>query len=235
MMQKINREEFWAIFTGVLVILIAVAWLSFGQAADQTFTCWALCQPGDHVNLRMEPKKDSKSVGFLECGDSFETDGERTMQVNRMRDTLDCYTFTLVFQGELTLLHGNHRLTLHRGDMYIYMYGKRQYGWVEYRYNMYYAYKTSRYGVPKGSLAVDVYRKHKGKIYYFGIDGKMLTHDTKYIKLDKKRFNVRYIYTPGDPTRRYSVNDSHFQKYINKKWVNVGKRCFPHWMIDNQM
>ena len=50
----------------------------------------------------------------------FETDGERTMQVNRMRDTLDCYTFTLVFQGELTLLHGNHRLTLHRGDMYIY-------------------------------------------------------------------------------------------------------------------
>ena len=121
------------------------------------------------------------------------------------------------------------------GNMYIYMYGKRQYGWVEYRYNMYYAYKTSRYGVPKGSLAVDVYRKHKGKIYYFGIDGKMLTHDTKYIKLDKKRFNVRYIYTPGDPTRRYSVNDSHFQKYINKKWVNIGKRCFPHWMIDNQM
>lgn len=50
----------------------------------------------------------------------FETDGELTMQVNRMRDTLDCYTFTLVFQGELTLLHGNHRLTLHRGDMYIY-------------------------------------------------------------------------------------------------------------------
>ena len=50
----------------------------------------------------------------------FETDGERTMQVNRMRDTLDCYTFTLVFQGDLTLLHGNHRLTLHCGDMYIY-------------------------------------------------------------------------------------------------------------------
>ena len=75
-MKNINREEFWAIFTGVLVILIAVAWLSFGQAADQTFTCWALCQPGDHVNLRMEPKKDSKSVGFLECGDSFETDGK---------------------------------------------------------------------------------------------------------------------------------------------------------------
>jgi hypothetical protein len=75
-MKNINREEFWAIFTGALVILIAVAWLSFGQAADQTFTCWTLCQPGDHVNLRMEPKKDSKSVGFLECGDSFETDGE---------------------------------------------------------------------------------------------------------------------------------------------------------------
>ena len=92
-MKNINREEFWAIFTGVLVILIAVAWLSFGQAADQTFTCWTLCQPGDHVNLRMEPKKDSKSVGFLECGDSFETDGENRNGWFRVLNRGECECF----------------------------------------------------------------------------------------------------------------------------------------------
>ena len=60
-----------------LVILIAVAWFSFGQATNGAFTCWALCQPGDHVNLRMEPRKGngSRIVGWMECGDSFQTDG----------------------------------------------------------------------------------------------------------------------------------------------------------------
>ena len=89
-MKNINREEFWAIFTAALVILIAVAWLSFGQATDGAFTCWALCQPGDHVNLRMEPKKDSKSVGWLECGDSFETDGTSENGWFRVLDRGEC-------------------------------------------------------------------------------------------------------------------------------------------------
>ena len=120
------------------------------------------------------------------------------------------------------------------GDMYIYKYGKKQYGWVEYRRNMYYAYETSRYGVPKGSLATSVYREHNGRIYFFCIDGKMLTHDTNYIKLEKGKFSVRYIYTPGDPTMRYSVKCRRYQRYIKGKWTNVGKNCYPHWMIDKQ-
>ena len=62
MMKKINREEFWAIFTGVLVILIAVAWLSFGQAV-------------------------------LECGDSFETDGENRNGWFRVMNRGECECF----------------------------------------------------------------------------------------------------------------------------------------------
>lgn len=71
---KITRKEMYAIIAGFVVVLIALVWFGFGMAAEQTLTCWVMCQPGDHVNLRMEPKKDSKCVGWLECGDSFETD-----------------------------------------------------------------------------------------------------------------------------------------------------------------
>lgn len=48
------------------------------------------------------------------------TDRSTTFLTNRMNDTLDCYTFTLVLQGELTLLHASQRLTLRCGDMYTY-------------------------------------------------------------------------------------------------------------------
>ena len=71
---KITRKEWYAIIAGFVAVLIALVWFGFGMAAEQTLTCWVMCQPGDHVNLRMEPTKDSKCVGWLECGDSFETD-----------------------------------------------------------------------------------------------------------------------------------------------------------------
>lgn len=71
---KVTRKELYAIIAGFVAVLIALVWFGFGMAAEQTLTCWVMCQPGDHVNLRMEPTKDSKCVGWLECGDSFETD-----------------------------------------------------------------------------------------------------------------------------------------------------------------
>ena len=73
---KVTRKELYAIIAGFVAVIIALVWFGFGMAAEKTFVCWTLCQPGGQVNLRMEPTKESKSVGWLECGDSFETDGE---------------------------------------------------------------------------------------------------------------------------------------------------------------
>ena len=75
MNMHITRKEYYAILTAALAVMIAIAWVGFGSAAKQTYTYWAMCQPGDRVNLRMEPDKRSTAVGWLECGDSFETDG----------------------------------------------------------------------------------------------------------------------------------------------------------------
>ena len=72
---KISRKTFCIIFAIILAVLMTLMWFSFGKAGETTITCWAMCQPGDRVNLRMEPTKESRAVGFLECGDSFQTDG----------------------------------------------------------------------------------------------------------------------------------------------------------------
>ena len=75
----------------ILAALIVAAVIIFAcRAEDVTTNCWALCKPGDHVNLRIDPKKDSKSVGWLECGDSFQTDGESINGWLRVLDAGEC-------------------------------------------------------------------------------------------------------------------------------------------------
>lgn len=44
--------------------------------ADELHEAWVICQPGDYVNVRSKPKRKSESYGYLECGDSFLTDGK---------------------------------------------------------------------------------------------------------------------------------------------------------------
>ena len=51
------------------------------------------------------------------------TDAELTMATNRMPDTLEAYTITLVINGELTLTNNNKVLTLHPNDIFIYLPG----------------------------------------------------------------------------------------------------------------
>ena len=72
---KVSKKELAAMVIAIVVLVIVIAWIGLSRAAGQVITCWAMCQPGDRVNLRMEPTKESKAVGFLECGDSFQTDG----------------------------------------------------------------------------------------------------------------------------------------------------------------
>ncbi len=46
--------------------------------------------------------------------------GARTMTTNDMTESLNCYTFTLITQGELTLLNGNTKLSFSKNDIYTY-------------------------------------------------------------------------------------------------------------------
>ena len=74
----------------ILVVLAATVALAIAGKAEETVTRWALCKPGDRVNLRLEPSKSSKSVGWLECGDSFQTDGKKKKGWLRVLDAGEC-------------------------------------------------------------------------------------------------------------------------------------------------
>lgn len=49
-----------------------------------------------------------------------ETDKDITFRVNRLQDTLACYSFTLVTEGWLIILYNGQELTLHKHDIYTY-------------------------------------------------------------------------------------------------------------------
>ena len=89
-----NRKKLHPISIALRVILIATIIFALvtlaARAEEQTTTCWALCKPGGRVNLRIDPRKDSKNVGWLECGDSFQTNGESKNGWIRVLDAGDC-------------------------------------------------------------------------------------------------------------------------------------------------
>ncbi|MBR6431734.1 MAG: AraC family transcriptional regulator [Muribaculaceae bacterium] len=46
--------------------------------------------------------------------------GARTLTTNDMTESLNCYTFTFITQGEMTLLNGNTKLSFAKNDIYTY-------------------------------------------------------------------------------------------------------------------
>ena len=44
----------------------------------------------------------------------------RTMTTNEMTESLNCYTFTLIIQGEMTLMNGDNQLSFSKNDIYTY-------------------------------------------------------------------------------------------------------------------
>ena len=46
------------------------------SAEDSFVTCWVMCKPGSRVNVRRTP--GGAEIGYLECGDWFETDAVET-------------------------------------------------------------------------------------------------------------------------------------------------------------
>ena len=73
----------------ILIVLIIAAAIIFAARAEEQ-TCWVLCQPGNRVNLRIGPGKGYSSVGWLEIGDDFTTDGEKRNGWIRVLDRGEC-------------------------------------------------------------------------------------------------------------------------------------------------
>ena len=74
----------------VLIILVIAAVIMFATGKAEEQTRWVLCQPGNRVNLRIGPGKGYSSVGFLEIGDDFTTDGEKRNGWIRVLDRGEC-------------------------------------------------------------------------------------------------------------------------------------------------
>ena len=72
-----ERKRFFIILV-LMIVATALIWLLIDQgiSEDPLATCWVMCKPGSRVTVRMEPNKRSMETGYLECGDSFQTDGE---------------------------------------------------------------------------------------------------------------------------------------------------------------
>lgn len=73
----------------VLIVLVIASVVIFAARAEEQ-TRWVLCQPGNRVNLRIGPGKGYSSVGWLEIGDSFTTDGEKRNGWIRVLDRGEC-------------------------------------------------------------------------------------------------------------------------------------------------
>ena len=62
-----------------IVTLTAAILVTIRGAAEGLATVYAMCDPREgrnKVHVRAKPTKDSAELGYLECGDSFLTDGE---------------------------------------------------------------------------------------------------------------------------------------------------------------
>ena len=83
----------------------------------------------------------------------------------------------------------------------------------------YYGHKTSSALYEAGDLTRASFRIINGKYYYFLYDGRMLTHSTHYIKVNKDH-SVRYIYTPGtQQKKRFNVKLRRGQYKKHGRWI----------------
>jgi hypothetical protein len=72
------RARWLLIFLLLAVVCAGIGYMigTAAQAEDQTVMCWVMCKPGNFVNVRKNPNKNSEIVGYLDCGDDFKTDAE---------------------------------------------------------------------------------------------------------------------------------------------------------------
>ena len=74
------RSKKTIIFALIAAVVLAVTCVVHAgnlaaRAEEQLITCWVMCKPGDYVNVREWASTSAQAVGYLESGDSFQTDG----------------------------------------------------------------------------------------------------------------------------------------------------------------
>ena len=85
-----NKKNEWLVIAVLIVVIAGLFVFVLSARAAEEIDCWAFCKPKDRVNLRIKPSKESKSVGWLECGDQFLTDGTKKDGWIKVLDRGEC-------------------------------------------------------------------------------------------------------------------------------------------------
>lgn len=72
------KEVCRRILVAALVVIVLVGLFATGlvRAEQEEETVWVLCQPESYVNIRENPRKTARKIGYAWCGDDFRTDGK---------------------------------------------------------------------------------------------------------------------------------------------------------------
>lgn len=75
---SIFDKEKIVVFVLILVIALLTGAIigSYCRSEEKLATVWVMCKPGSYVTIRSEPGKRGFERGYLDSGDSFQTDGE---------------------------------------------------------------------------------------------------------------------------------------------------------------
>lgn len=116
------------------------------------------------------------------------------------------------------------------GDIYI-----TQTGWTAVNGAIYYVHATKSQMYDRHEACRNTFRWRGDKLYYFGNDGRMITRNTRYIKLNSDN-SVKYIYTAGTGRReRYSPARKRYQEKRRGKWHDTGNQTNIWWRCDWQL
>lgn len=116
------------------------------------------------------------------------------------------------------------------GDIYI-----TQTGWTAVNGAIYYVHATKSQMYDRHEACRNTFRWRGDKLYYFGKDGRMITRNTRYIKLNNDN-SVKYIYTAGTGRReRYNPARKRYQEKRRGKWHDTGNQTNIWWRCDWQL
>lgn len=116
------------------------------------------------------------------------------------------------------------------GDIYI-----TQTGWTAVNGAVYYVHATKSQMYDRHEACRNTFRWRGDKLYYFGNDGRMITRNTRYIKLNSDN-SVKYIYTAGTGRReRYNPARKRYQEKRRGKWHDTGNQTNIWWRCDWQL
>ena len=118
------RKQKIAFYVFLLIMAGLIGWMigSTGRADDGTFTLWAVCQPGSHIDVHRAPAKGSKIEGWLDPCDSFTTDGVTKNGFYRVLDvgegTEGWVYCGYVVAEEPKKLNGERYVSVSKGKLY---------------------------------------------------------------------------------------------------------------------